>query len=60
MTFERTILWVDPFTNEPLREENNYLISKNSKYPLINKIPNFAESVSNKEQMQVQESFGEK
>ena len=60
MTFERIIPWVDPFTNKPLKEENNYLVGENSKYPLINQIPNFAESVTNKEQKQVQESFGEK
>ena len=60
MTSERTIPWVDPFTNEVLREDNQYLVSKNSRYLIKNGIPNFAESVSDNEQKQVQESFGEK
>jgi len=57
MTSERTIPWVDPFTNEVLTENDQYLVSKNSRYLIKNGIPNFAEPVSDNEQKQVQESY---
>lgn len=56
----RIIPWADPFTQEPLIEQGNFLISKSSKYPVIDGIPNFVNNVKNQEQEQVQKSFGDK
>jgi len=56
----RNISWVDPYTNESLIEENNFLISETGKYPLYDGIPNFVRKLDNPLQEQVQQSFGNK
>ncbi|SVC12180.1 uncharacterized protein METZ01_LOCUS265034, partial [marine metagenome] len=53
----RIIPWVDPFTNEPLEQTDEYLISKNSKYPIIDGIPKFVKSESNDDQYKIQKCF---
>lgn len=57
---ERFVPWVDPFTNEVLHTENNFLISSSSKYPIIDGIPNFISEIVDVQQNQVKESFGQK
>lgn len=57
---KRNISWVDPYTNEPLIEENGFLISTTGKYPLYDGIPNFVRKLDNPLQEQVQQSFGNK
>ena len=52
--------WVDPISNESLKQKNDFLISNNSKYVIHDGIPNFVNKVDNIEQKQVQDSFGEK
>lgn len=56
---DRLVSWVDPFTNDVLHMENDFLVSPSSKYPIVNGIPNFTGDVDD-EQNQVKESFGEK
>jgi len=51
---------VDPFTNEELELVDGYLVSKTGKYFVRDNIPNFVNSIEDKGQEQVQESFGEK
>mgnify|MGYP000430401888 FL=1 len=53
----RIIPWVDPYTNEPLEETDTYLISKNSKHPIIDGIPKFVKSESNDDQYKIQKCF---
>ena len=57
---QRIVQWVDPFTNEPLLEENGFLISPTGKYILHDGIPNFVTKLDNPLQEQVQISFGDK
>jgi len=57
---KKFVEWVDPISNEVLIQENNFLVSTNSKYFVNDGIPNFVNSVNNLEQKQVQDSFGEK
>jgi len=56
----REISWVDPITNENLEIEDHTLVSKSSSYSILDGIPNFVNSLTDKIQKQVQESFGEK
>jgi arsenite methyltransferase len=58
--YQRNVWWVDPYTNEPLVEENGFLISATGKYPLYDGIPNFVRKLDNPLQEQVQQSFGNK
>ena len=53
----RIIPWVDPYTNETLEENNTDLISKNSKYPIIDGIPKFVQSNSKDDQYKIQKCF---
>jgi len=53
----RLIPWVDPLSGEELHQEENSLVCSSSKYEMINGIPNFVESVEDKDQKQVQDSF---
>jgi ubiquinone/menaquinone biosynthesis C-methylase UbiE len=57
---ERFVPWVDPFTNDVLHTENNFLVSSSSKYPIIDGIPNFISEITDAQQNQVKESFGQK
>ena len=50
----RIIPWVDPYTNKSLEETDTHLISKNSKYPIIDGIPKFVQSDSNDDQYKIQ------
>ena len=56
----KEICWVDPITNEFLETKNHFLVSKSSSYSSLDGIPNFVNTVNDKMQKQVQESFGEK
>ena len=56
----KEICWVDPITNEFLETKNHFLVSKSSSYSILDGIPNFVNTVNDKMQKQVQESFGEK
>ena len=56
----KKICWVDPITNEFLETKNHFLVSKSSSYSILDGIPNFVNTVNDKMQKQVQESFGEK
>jgi len=56
----KIVEWVDPISNELLKQKNDLLISTNSKYVMRDGIPNFVNEVDNIEQKQVQDSFGEK
>lgn len=60
MKSDRIINWVDPFTNEPLVRKNEYLESGNSKYQIMDEIPNFIPKINDPIQEQVQKSFGDK
>ena len=53
----RIIPWVDPYTNETLEENDTDLISKNSKYPIIDGIPKFVQSNSKDDQYKIQKCF---
>ena len=53
----RIIPWVDPYTNKSLEETDTHLISKNSKYPIIDGIPKFVKSESNDDQYKIQKCF---
>ena len=53
----RIIPWVDPYTNKSLEETDTHLISKNSKYPIIDGIPKFVQSDSNDDQYKIQKCF---
>ena len=53
----RIIPWVDPYTNDPLEETTTHLISKNSKYPIIDGIPKFVKSEPNEDQYKIQKCF---
>ena len=55
---KRIVPWVDPITNEPILEQNNFLENKTSKYKMTNGIPNFVINLNNEEQKQVQSAFG--
>jgi arsenite methyltransferase len=57
---QRIIPWVDPITQEPLIEENDYLISSVSKYFIYDGIPNFVNEINDPNQEQVQKSFADK
>lgn len=57
---QRIVRWVDPFTNEPLSEENGFLFSSTGKYELHDGIPNFVTKLKDPLQEQVQLSFGNK
>ena len=57
---KRIISWVDPYTHKPLKEISGYLISDESKYPIFNGIPDFANKIENPGQEQVKKSFGYK
>lgn len=54
---QRIVPWVDPITNEPLFEHDNYLIGSISKYKINNGIPNFVNKISDPHQEQVQKGF---
>ncbi|MGI0009816.1 MAG: class I SAM-dependent methyltransferase [Nitrosopumilaceae archaeon] len=60
MMSQKIVPWVDPVTNEPLVEENNFLISNTSKYQIYDGIPNFVLKIDDPVQQQVQKSFGDK
>ena len=60
MLNSKIVEWVDPISNESLKQKNDFLISNNSKYVIHDGIPNFVNKVDNIEQKQVQDSFGEK
>jgi len=55
----RIVPWVDPITNEKLIEKDNYLMSKSSKYPIVDGIPNFVGPLDFEEK-QVSNAFGYK
>ena len=48
---------MDPFTYEQLIEENNFLVSKNSRYPLLDGIPSFVTKIKNNDQAKVKDAF---
>lgn len=56
---KKIISWVDPISNEALKEENGYLVSSSSRYNITNGIPNFVTKI-NKNQEQVKKTFGYK
>ena len=56
----KLVEWVDPISNESLKQNNDFLISQNSKYLIHDGIPNFVNDIDDIEQKQVQNSFGEK
>src|SRR2546427_7253508 len=60
MMDQRIIPWVDPVTQEPLVQKDNYLVSSASKYQIIDGIPNFIPHIEDPTQIQVQKSFGDK
>ena len=53
----KIVPWVDPLTNEPLTESENFLLSKNSKYEIIDGIPKFVKINSSDPQYNIEKCF---
>ena len=53
----KIVPWVDPLTNEPLTESENFLLSKNSKYEIIDGIPKFVKINSTDPQYNIEKCF---
>ena len=50
----KTIPWVDPFTNQPLEEKEEKLVSKDSEYSIIDGIPKFVKENSEDPQYDIE------
>ena len=53
----KTIPWVDPFTNQPLEEKEEKLVSKDSEYSIIDGIPKFVKENSDDPQYDIEKCF---
>lgn len=56
---KQIVPWIDPYSKEKLDEKDGFLVGKNSKYKIIDGIPNFVLD-DDSDQHQVKESFGYK
>ncbi len=53
----RIVPWVDPYTNKPLTESDGFLISENSRYPIIDGVPKFVKEIQNDPQYKIVKCF---